>query len=89
MKISAWFKEEIGLSREDLFRICAKAKEIVQELKPNDELLNLTYDTDGRWYINFARSDTDGRWKIHVFKAMAHRNLTNKGDDPNDDFEHR
>ena len=32
---------------------------MLEELKPNDELLNLTYNTDGGWYINFNRSDTE------------------------------
>jgi hypothetical protein len=50
----AWFKEECGLSREDLFRILARAKEIAQEykLKPS-EIEKLSYDIDGAWFIHF------------------------------------
>jgi len=49
-----WFKDKCGLSREDLYRVLARAKEIAQEykLKPS-EIRNLTYDTDGAWYIHF------------------------------------
>jgi hypothetical protein len=65
----AWWKEEIGLSREDLFRLFARAKEIAQELQSNEELLlGLTYNTNGGWYIDFICSDDDGRWKIHAYK---------------------
>jgi hypothetical protein len=65
-----WSKKELGLSHEDLFRILVGAKKIVRELKPNDELLDLTYDTNGAWYISFARNDPDGRgrWKINVWR---------------------
>jgi hypothetical protein len=62
----AWFKSEIGLSREDLGRILARAKEIVQGLCLNDEVL-ITYDSDvGNWYIDFSRPDTNGQWKVSV-----------------------
>jgi hypothetical protein len=65
-----WYKNELGLSHEDLFRILVGAKKIVRELKPNDELLDLTYDTNGAWYISFAPNDSDrrGRWKINVWR---------------------
>jgi hypothetical protein len=66
----AWFKDECGLSREDLFRICARAKEIVQELKLHkpDDLFSLTYDTSGSWYIDFIRSEPDGRWRLYFWR---------------------
>jgi hypothetical protein len=62
----AWFKDECSLSHEDLFRILVWAKKIVRELKSNDELLDLTYDTGGAWYIHVDRSDTKGCWHISV-----------------------
>jgi hypothetical protein len=41
-----------------------------------DELLDLTYDTDGFWYIQFHRNDTDGRWQIYVHhKDHAYTNV--------------
>jgi|SRR5215831_4734403 len=66
----AWFKNECGLTHEDLFRILVGAKKIVRELKPTDELQNLTYGDGGDWYIGFDRRDTDGRghWKIQVWR---------------------
>jgi len=59
----AWFKEECdGLSREDLFRILARAKEIAQEYKLTpSEIEKLAYDTGGGWYIHFD----DGRESIY------------------------
>jgi hypothetical protein len=65
-----WFKDECGLTHEDLFRILVGAKKIVRELKPNDELQELTYHDGGDWYIGFDRRDTDGRgrWKIQVWR---------------------
>src|SRR5215467_95732 len=49
-----WFKDECGLSLEDLHRLLARAKEIAQEYKltPN-ETRHLTYDIDGAWFIHF------------------------------------
>ena len=66
----AWFKEEMGLSRDSLFRIFARAKEIVEQFKPNDEFLSLTYDTDcGNWYIHFNDlPDANGRWHVSVYR---------------------
>jgi hypothetical protein len=65
----AWFEKEMGLSREGLFQIFARAKSIVQELKPNEELLDLTYDTDlGNWFIQFSRPESNGRWRIYVYR---------------------
>jgi hypothetical protein len=62
----AWFKEKIGLTRDDLFRVVAEAKKILQELKPTDELLGLTYDGDnGAWHIHFKR---DGHWQIDLLR---------------------
>ena len=61
-------REELGLSREDLGRIFARAKEIVQGLCPNDEVL-ITYDADcGNWYIDFSRPDSNGQWKVSVYR---------------------
>lgn len=66
----AWFKENLGLSQDDLLDLCVSATKIEQELKPNDELLQLTYDTDnGNWYIHFHRSQDDKvRWNISIYK---------------------
>jgi hypothetical protein len=65
----AWVKEQMGLSQADLSQIFARAKSIVQELKPNEDLLNLTYDTNcGNWYIYFTRPENGGRWRIHVYR---------------------
>ena len=59
----AWFKEECGLSREDLFRILARAKEIAQEYKLTpSEIEKLSYDVDGAWFIHF---DDDDRESIY------------------------
>jgi hypothetical protein len=63
-----WYENELGLSHEDLFRILVGAKKIGRELKPTDEILYLTYDTNGAWYISFDRRDTGGRWKIEVWR---------------------
>jgi hypothetical protein len=71
----AWWKEETGLSRDDLYRLFTRAKEIGQEFKSNEELLSLTYDTDGGWYIDFIRSDADGRWKIHIYRRNRLRDI--------------
>jgi hypothetical protein len=50
----AWFKNECGLSHEDLFRILVRAKEIVWEYKLTpSETEKLTYETSGGWYIHF------------------------------------
>jgi hypothetical protein len=76
----AWFKEEMGLSRDGLFRIFARAKQIVEQFKPNDEFLSLTYDTDcGNWYIHFDPTDSDGRptdvharWRVSVYRHEEH-----------------
>jgi hypothetical protein len=57
----AWFKDEIGLSLDDLQRICAGAREIARELRPSDELLHLTYEINEAWYITFT---CDGRWEV-------------------------
>jgi hypothetical protein len=66
----AWFQQELELSREDLLGILAKAKEIEQELKPNDELLDLTYDPDvGNWYITFGNDDAKGQWRVHIYRT--------------------
>jgi hypothetical protein len=64
-----WFKEELGLSSEDLYLIIARAKELARELKPSD-ILEMTYDTDGGWYIHGTRiyPDTDSRWKFSVYR---------------------
>jgi hypothetical protein len=64
-----WFKDECGLSHEDLFRILLRAKKIARELRPNDDLLELTFDTGGAWYIRAERSDTKGWWNICVRRA--------------------
>lgn len=66
----AWFKEEMGLSRKDLLGIFARAKSIERELKPNDELLDLTYWHPGNWYIEFSRRhpQTNGRWRVYVYR---------------------
>jgi hypothetical protein len=81
----AWFKEEVGLSCESLFRIFERAKEIVGQFKPNDEFLELTYDTDcGNWYIHFdppgtdehwptnTPTDVNGRWHVCVYRHEEH-----------------
>jgi hypothetical protein len=81
-----WFKKEMGLSRDSLFRIFDRAKEIVGQFKPNDEFLSFTYDTDiGNWYIHFdppdanenrmptnIPTDTRGRWHVHVYRHEEH-----------------
>jgi hypothetical protein len=71
----AWFRNEIGLSRESLFRIFARAKEIVQQFRPNDDFLDLSYDADyGNWYIHFKPDpiDTNGRWSATVYRHEEH-----------------
>jgi hypothetical protein len=68
----AWFKEEMGLSREDLFRVFARAKDIVQELRPNDELQGLTYDTDvGNWYLYFDSPVPNGHLHVSIYRKDA------------------
>jgi hypothetical protein len=65
-----WYKNELGLSHEDLFRILVGAKKIAREFKPADDL-ELTYDTEGAWYISFSRNNPDnpgGRWKINFWR---------------------
>ena len=69
----AWFKEEMGLSREELFRTVARAKEIVQHFKPNDEFVDLIYNSDhGDWSIYFNPVDATGRWSVHVCRHEEH-----------------
>jgi hypothetical protein len=64
----AWFQQEMGLSRDSLFRIFASAKDIVEQFKPNDEYLDLSYDVRGGWHIYFKRTDTNGRWNVVVYR---------------------
>jgi hypothetical protein len=85
----AWFQEKMGLSRESLFQIFARAKSIVQELKPNEDLLDLTYDTNrGNWYIQFSRPDADGRWKVYIYRNddfIKGRPIDESGDEAADE----
>jgi hypothetical protein len=67
-----WYKKEMGLSRDSLFQIFAMAKEIVEQFKPNDEFLDLSYDVRGGWYITFKRTDTYGRWNVSVYRDEEH-----------------
>src|SRR5262249_43164067 len=62
-----WFKEECGLSREDLVQILVRANEIVRELRPTD-ILELTYDTGGGWYVNGSRSYPEGRLHFDCYR---------------------
>lgn len=61
----AWWKNEFGLSLEDLYRLFTRAREIVQ---PTDDILYLTYDAGGGWYVSFTRSDPEGRWGAHIWR---------------------
>lgn len=63
----AWCQTEMGLSREDLKRLFARAKEIVAELKATD-ILTLTYDVKGAWFVTFNRKDGDGEWYAHIIR---------------------
>lgn len=65
----AWFKDALGLSREDLSLIIARANEFERELKPSD-ILDMTYDTDGGWYIHCTRvyPDTDSHWHFRIYR---------------------
>lgn len=65
----AWFKNEIGLSLDDLQRICAEAREIVREFKHSDELLHLTYDIDEAWYVTVTYN---GRWELCFRRSAQH-----------------
>jgi hypothetical protein len=62
----AWFRDEVGLSLDDLHRICAGAREIVRELKPSDELLHLTYEVGEAWYIDFVRVNDGIRLEVSI-----------------------
>jgi hypothetical protein len=76
-----WFKEECRLSREDLHRVLARAKEIAQEykLKPS-EIEKLTYDIDGGWYIHF---DDDDRESIYREDKSLVRQQADMGKEAN------
>src|ERR1700745_3225293 len=68
----AWFQQNMSLSREDLSQIFARAKDIVRGLKPNDELLYLSYDTDhGNWYLHFHSSVPNGRLHVSIHRKDA------------------
>jgi hypothetical protein len=69
-----WFKDELGLTREDLHLAFARMKEIKQQLRSDDDILDLTYDTGGGWYIAWSRKDPGGEWHVHIHRkdpAMA------------------
>jgi hypothetical protein len=44
--------------------ICAGAREIAQDFKPSDELLDLTYEPNEAWWISFEHDG--GRFQVHL-----------------------